>query len=130
MALMKFREPNQVRWVGSRPAHNGTQLTAVKVVTDAEGTIYTVPVGETLFLCSMNAVIPVVAAGTVFMNIYTDAAAVYFYGMQESILAAQGGIYRYFTFWPPMELPSSYYIRIGSGAAGLTVRASIFGWVE
>jgi len=26
MALMKFREPNQVQWRGMRPAHNGTEV--------------------------------------------------------------------------------------------------------
>lgn len=51
MALMRFREENRVKWVGVRPAHDGTfhsEHLAQAVV--AWGNVYTVGAGQTLYL--------------------------------------------------------------------------------
>jgi len=51
MALMKFREANQVKWVGVRPGHNGTFVSA-QGMCDAVAwvTFYTVPANKWLFI--------------------------------------------------------------------------------
>jgi len=130
MALMSFREANQVLWRGVRPAHNGTQVSEVDDATDATVNMYTVPDNFTFFLCSMNCTLSAIAAGLVFMNIYDDGGGLFYYGIQHTMLAGDSGLDKQFTFWLPMELPEKYQVRIHSGAAGLTIRASVFGWVE
>ena len=44
-----YREPNQVKWVGVRPGHNGEQI-LIDIDTAVSVIVYTVPADKLLFL--------------------------------------------------------------------------------
>ena len=44
-----FREPNQVKWIGVRPGHNGEQV-FISLDSIVTGVLYTVPADKILFL--------------------------------------------------------------------------------
>jgi len=50
MAYATFREPNQVKWVGVLPGHNGEQVIAQAVADNSTVIAYTVPAGKILLL--------------------------------------------------------------------------------
>ena len=54
MALMTFREPNQVKWVGSRPGHNGTQIFGYALATNAVATCYFAPAGKAGYIYGLD----------------------------------------------------------------------------
>jgi len=130
MALMTYREANEVLWRGVRPAHNGTQLIKRQPCTNQTVMLYTVLAGETLHLCSATGAIEAVAAGIVTMAILDDGGVVQYYIMDEAVLAGQSGVTRSQTFWPPVEMPTDWQIRLISTAVGLQLQGSIFGWIE
>jgi len=76
MALMKFREPNQVRRVGVRPAHDGTQVLERGSADNATVVLYTVPAGKVFYLCHAWLNVQGVAAGSVYLAIYDGVPAV------------------------------------------------------
>ena len=130
MALMKFREPNQVLWRGVRPAHDGTQVTETRTAVDNVQTIDIVGAGQIFYLCAVTHSIYTVAAGLVYCRIYTDALVNIYSVIDRRILDTSDGLWGHATFWPPMELLEDYTIRFGSTAAGLTIIGSVFGWIE
>ena len=130
MALMKFREPNQVKWIGSRPGHNGTQVLASTNADSALATVYLVPVGKTFYLCYAGINYSAVAAGMAYMDIRDDGGVRIAYLYNEVIIAAGEGKAFASSFWPPIELLAGYTVRLASGAAGLTVHGVVHGWYE
>ena len=130
MALMKFREPNQVRWQGVRPAHNGTQVWEHKDADNVTIPIYTVPAGQVLYLCHASLSFLAIAAGgyALFVRDLLDA---YYHGFIEGVqIAATDGLFVSDAYCPPIEVPAGFDIVVWSGAAGLNVRGTIHGWVE
>jgi hypothetical protein len=51
MALMKWREPNQAKWIGFRPAHNGTPIIITGNYVSGANLLYTVSPNKTLHIC-------------------------------------------------------------------------------
>lgn len=130
MALMDFREPNQVKWVGMRPGHNGTQVALTGMANNNTVVVYTVPAGQTLYLCTVTLTSNFGAAGSGWAWLET-AGAVFVYGFSGVLnTAGSGALGSTAQFWPPMEVPTGYVIKVISGAAGLLIYASIYGWVE
>ena len=130
MALMTYREANQVIWRGVRPAHNGTQHTAIGYMENAAAAFYTVGAGDTFFLCTATLGYQLMAAGSAYMRVRTDAAAVYYNLVYDVVQAASFGNSKSVYFWPPMELPAGYDIFLSTDTAGLKVVGQVFGWVE
>jgi len=130
MALMKFREPNQVRWIGSRPGHNGTQILEDARANNSAIRIYTTPADVTFFLCSLVLNLESVVAGVAYCRVYDDGGAAQYYIFERTVLAADPTMTIPFSFWPPMELPTDWSVRVGSNIAGLILRGDIFGWIE
>jgi len=130
MALMRFREPNQVKWVGTRPGHNGTQISKHDYASNNTIAIYTVPAGKVCYLCSVGMYHAVNVTERGYLAIY-DAVPVV-----DIILQMQHYIVNvthpscFSSFWPPLEIPSGYAIKVVSDAAGGGIYAAIHGWVE
>ena len=130
MALMKFREANQVKWNGSRPGHDGTQKLAQASADAATVPIYTVLAGETLYLCSVTMGVLTDVAGEFHTIIRNDAAAAQFFPTMGIRAAGSAPCHYVCTFWPPAELIEDWDVIVYSNTAGLTVYGSIFGWIE
>lgn len=130
MAMMHFREPNQVKWVGVRPGHNGEQI--IKQTNVANGTVvvYTVTVGKTLYLCTAE--LAYVAVGAARAELWVESGGgVYLAGLLMLVgQAAVVGDPHIITFWPPLEVPSQYVIKLRSWAAAPQVYGMIYGWEE
>jgi len=130
MALMSFREANQVLWRGCRPAHNGTQVVASLGKENGNGVLYTVPVGNTLFLTSFSVNLGLIAVGIADFYV-RNGLAVYQYRLFRSSPQATDGTKHYgLSFAFPIEVPATYDFFLTSSAAGLYIDALITGWVE
>ena len=127
---MHFREPNQVKWVGSRPGHNGTQVLVQGAAENNTHTFYTVPVGQTFYWTFAAISYVGLAAGAVSLTIYDNLAAFVCYVAGDILVAAVNTPGRAFNMCPPLEIPAGYTIRLTSGAIGLRIRCIIHGWVE
>ena len=130
MALMKFREPNQVKWMGLRPGHNGTQVRGYISVDNADAIVYTVPADKTFYLCSLTLGYLALAAGVAEISLRNAADAFLCNFLRDVIVATSSGRSQSLTFWPPMEITSLYDIFIKSNAAGLQINGFVFGWYE
>jgi len=130
MALMEFREPNQVKWVGSRPGHNGTQILSYESATNGTGVIYTVPAGYTFFLCGIYGLL-VAGANPGLGGVFSyDAVPAIDIRLLMLYAAANEIEHRHMTYWPPVEIEAGYSLRSYSSAVGLMMRGTINGWIE
>jgi len=130
MALMEFREPNRVKWVGTRPGHDGTQVLEYGDAAGAIVIVYTVPAGKTLYLCDATMMYATLAAGDGWAEISTAVPVTVTYLFRDILIAGIAVFTKQATYWPPIEIPSGYLIRVRSSAAGLTARLMVHGWVE
>ena len=130
MALMAFREPNQVKWIGTRPAHRGTQITQYATADNAVTIIYTVPAGKVLYLVSAVLSVPTGGVGraAIYIRDALDASTIFLihYAQVATGLVHTGTP----LFYPPVEVPAGYDIVVSSGAIGVLAVGSIFGWEE
>jgi len=130
MALMAFREPNQVKWWGIRPAHRGTQVAKSASAINATVIIHTVTAGKTLFLCSASLSLQSgVGGGNIFVRNGADVWQFALLAAQIFTAAAtsQGSS---ITFWPPLEIAAGWDLCTISGAAACSASGFIFGWEE
>jgi len=130
MALMKFREPNQVKWVGVRPGHNGTQIIRSQGADNATVELYLVPVGQTFYLCSASLGYRLVVDGYVKLFINDLVPAQWFLCFEDVLLALSPAQTVTDSYWPPIEVPAGYTFYIQSAGAGLQAWGQIHGWVE
>jgi len=130
MALMTYREANQVLWRGVRPAHNGTQIFQRRTADNETTVIYTTPADQHFYLCHCSLQFSAIAAGRAIIRARTDAAAIWAELIYEVILATSDGKTTGFSYWPPIEFPYSYDIVVISNAVGLGLQGMVFGWVE
>jgi len=130
MALMKFREPNQVKWQGVRPAHNGTQVLETDVVVSGTKILYTVAAGKILYLTHAYlgvGLITAIGIGYLWIRDSTPTN-LYLLGVVRSITDTPSGP-SFPCYWPPIEIPATYDIAV-IATANLEIHATIHGWVE
>jgi len=130
MALMKFREPNQVRWQGVRPGHDGTQIQARNEADNATVLIYTVTALKTLYLCTAGLSTYTAVGGGSFLRIRTDGDVFWLDLLSFYQGVNLSSVNPVITFWPPLEVPAGYYIEVRSSSVGHKVQGYIFGWEE
>ena len=130
MSAMKFREPNQVKWVGIRPAHNGTQILAKANADNGNTVVYTVPTGKTLYLVHIAVGIYTNVTGDWYVTIRDSSAVELIYPHIGVNIANQPAEHAVATYWPPIEMSAGYDVMVHSGATGLKVWCSIIGWLE
>jgi len=130
MALMKFREPNQVKWRGVKPAHNGTQVLVAGDANNVENIFYTVPAGKIYYLHGFSLqCTPNITAGS-YLAVYNTTPALWLrLAYLDGFLGTQVPIFSS-SFSYPLEIPSLYTFRIKSNVAGFWARTTIFGWLE
>jgi len=130
MSLMTFREPNQARWVGTRPGHRGGQLFDDDYRLNDAFVFYTVPAGKTLFLCSLaweyahndN-------DRDLYIKLRNTVPAIVYYFVRTRVRIYNWNLYGNQTFWPPFEILAGYSIEADASAGG-RLHTSIFGWEE
>lgn len=130
MALMKFREPNQVLWQGVRPAHDGTQVLKRALASNNIAIVYTVPAASTFYLCHAVIGYSGMAAGLATSEIQNAVPAREINIFYDMMLAASEGVTKHAFFWPPIEMLTGWRVTVSSNAVGLDVHLNIFGWVE
>jgi len=130
MALMAFREPNQVKWVGVRPAHRGTQIAADNQGMAGFIIVYTVSAGKTLYLTDWSWAIEATGVGGTGVLAVRDAGDVQLYTLAGGALTVASAISKACGLFFPIEIPADYDIFLWSSAATLNVRAFIHGWEE
>ena len=130
MALMNYREANQVLWRGVRPAHNGTQIVKYIFACNNVTIIHTVSAGTTFHLCSFGLGVHTVAAGTINVAVRNAADVFQYYLAMAEIVAGVTTMPFQGTFWPPLEIPAGYDLVVQSNAVVLTVMGMCFGWEE
>jgi hypothetical protein len=130
MAMMKYREPNEVKWFGVRPAHRGEQVAKTAQALNATVVVHTVTAGKTLFLVQANLVPLAHTSSYSRMYIRDGADALWFYLCGANNQAGLTWACPSFEPMIPLEVPAGYDLVVVSGAATVTVQGSIFGWEE
>lgn len=130
MALIKYREPNQAKWRGVRPAHNGTRVHFWGYCNNNSVTLYTVTTGKTLYLVSELIKVVWTTSAARLTYIVTDAADAMVWtfindqvGGNSFALTARDREY-------PFEIPSGYKIKLTSSGVGASIEVEGEGWEE
>lgn len=127
---MTFKETNQVKWVGFRPGHNGSQIMIQAFTANSTNTVYTVPDNKKFFLTHIDITYTSTASGAMYIYILDDNnnpiyVPFFMYTIDGNSWGTEGKSY-----WPPIELPEDYYIKQFSNNAGVKFYASYHGWLE
>jgi len=130
MSAMSFREPNEVRWVGVRPAHKGTQILDRGIAINAEVTVYTVPSGKTAYITHIALAIYGNTTGQARVLIKDTGGAIVWSPMEGYSIANTYSFHDNTSYWPPIELPEGYYITVISNAETVSAICNIHGWEE
>jgi len=127
---MRWREANRARWVGIRPAHEGTQVFGNGETNNATAIIYTVPVGKTFYLTGFHASVSPIAGGFGWLAVFNAAAVqqLLLYTMSAACAGLGFGVAVGLTF--PLELAAGESLRIYSSALNFYVHGSVWGWLE
>jgi len=130
MSDMMFREPNQVKWQGVRPGHNGKQV-YWNTSTFAIGELVIVPASATLrrFITYYDMMLNPTGICIAQLRVYTDGdVLVWTFGHIRNIVNGTSGD-KTGTFNPPFELPIGWYI-VTSLSTGVSLETAILGWEE
>jgi len=92
-------------------------------------TIYTVPAGKTLFLTNLHAHVYFGVATTASVMIYDGTPALW-RNLAVIVSFANTAFPTPLAYWPPVEIPAGYSVRILTGAAGCIMYVTLHGWVE
>ena len=126
MSDMHFREPNQVKWQGSRPGHNGTQV-IIKINTDAAAELYEVTAGKTFFLTAFSLGVVRNVNGFQILAIRDDLDAYFCYLGFVNSFTDDPGLSCGLALTYPLEIPSGYDFYVSSATDS---RGFIAGWEE
>lgn len=127
---MGFRENNQVKWIGSRPAHNGEQVAESNVANNNTVVLYTVGAGKVLYITDWAIGVVGNFSGEGYLCVRDNLAAVqYEFCFARCIAGVLMRGLTSSTFYP-IEVPATWDVAVYSGVAGLTIRGFIHGWVE
>jgi len=130
MSLMNFREPNQVKWVGVRPAHNGEQIIRSGSITGGTYLLYTVPSGKVFYLTYWDAVAhgSNVGYGVILVRDTSDVNQYNIANFQTSNSTTE--LVKCCSLFYPIEIPGGWDICLYSDNASYRIRATIRGWIE
>ena len=130
MAAMAFREPNQVRWVGTRPGHNGTQVIAGGTATNTVTILWTVTAGKTLHITYFSLAMRSGAVTAECSISVRNGADVYQYSIVNigTVASDHGELAAALSV--PIEVPAGYDVYVASDSANLKAYGTIHGWEE
>jgi hypothetical protein len=130
MALSLFREKNMARWIGVRPAHNGTQVSVSGTAVNVTSTLYTVTAGKTLFLTRYYVDITVgTLTGYGTLEVYNGVGVFQYYIDMLKALAG-GWQHQALSLTFPIEIPAGSTIRMTATGNNGIEHAGITGWEE
>ena len=112
------REPNQVKWVGVRPGHNGEQVLK-EFYAAATAEFYEVPADKLLLLFDWHLGVSGTAAGDSFIEIRDDGNVHYMYLALCSGKATDAGHNTSQALWVPIEIPALFDFRVITGVTSL-----------
>lgn len=130
MALMKYREANQVKWVGVRPAHRGEQIAKYATANNATVILHTVTAGKTFYLSFYTFLGYIAGAGAGVSLIVRNAADVEQYKISVLRGAVVGQLSQALALDFPLEIPAAYDVCAVSDSANSTLYAFAHGWEE
>jgi hypothetical protein len=127
---MSWIEKNRAKWIGVRPAREGTDIILDGTATNGTTVLYTVPAGKVFNLISSNLCVTAVGAGRSTLRVLRGGATIYLLGVITIITAA--GVCPSAPFNPstPMGLIAGDIIDVSSTAVGHTSRGEVYGWEE
>ena len=125
MAIV-HREPNQVKWIGVRPGHNGEQIIANNDVNNATVIVYTVPANKILLLNGFNCNCWASAASTGSIE-WWDAVPILYRRIAKFSSQINSVYFGGNDYTMPLELAAGHSIRIISAAAAYWLYATIWG---
>ncbi len=130
MALMEFREPNQVAWYGFRPAHRGTQFSKSSEADNNTVIVHTVTSGKTLFLKLIVLTVRD-ATGVSFVRV-RDGSDVTQYTFGFFHIPSLTGFSPplVIPFDTPLEIPSGFDIIVVSNTLNHKASCYFHGWEE
>ena len=105
------REPNQVKWIGVRPGHNGEQV-IIDIDDAVNADLYTVPVDSILLIFGWSWGVIHNLAVEARIEIKTAGAAHYCWLGFSTAQAAVPGTNNNNALFVPIELPEGYVISI------------------
>ena len=127
---MTFREGNQAKWIGARPAHNGTQIVKNANSNNAIAILHTVTAGKTFYLKGFALSWNASGSGNGAFLLVRDAADVLQYYLMISYSGAAGHGLCTRDYSQPIEIAAGFDICIQSNAATLSAFCTIDGWEE
>lgn len=130
MAHSLFREPNQVKWVGIRPAHNGERITAEGIATNTTVDVYSIPIGKTLFLTWSSLSGRSNTSATLLLEV-TDNLNNHLFTLHQGRTPSGGAGFDSDTaLFYPIEIDGDNKIRVNSSSIALDATGAIYGWIE
>ena len=120
------REPNQVKWVGVRPGHNGEQINRCNTVDNGTVILYTVPADKLLLIHYHYASGFAAANGILSFSIFDAVPANVGEIWQARFRTAEGWGVAVSHFFP-IEIPTGYSLRLISDTVGVTINAGFHG---
>ena len=130
MSDMHFRAPNQAKWMGTRPGHNGVQVfLGAEVALVVPTSFYTVPAGQTLYLtfAFLGRANPI--AANLSLSVYDDTPVLWQHIFHTHMLLNDPSPPHIASFWPPIEIPAGYHLYYNQNVNAL-LSYCIHGWVE
>ena len=105
------REPNQVKWIGVRPGHNGVEVFE-EFYGNATAEFYEVPADSLLLLFDWHLGLTGAAGGDSFLEIRNAADVHFRYIASCSGQAANPGSNTSQALWLPIEIPALFDFRV------------------
>jgi len=130
MSDMHFREPNQVKWQGSRPGHNGTQVIEGEPIAALNwSTVYLVPAGVTFYMTFASLSHYNIITAFMYLAIWDAGPALWrtIFGLGHPVNTSVLGMSS--NFWPPIELAPGYSVQVYQNVNNAVV-GSVHGWIE
>ena len=120
------REPNQVKWIGVRPGHNGEQVFGYASCLNVLTEVYAVPVDKLLLLYDYAINLFGTVAGGGSLAVWTAVPALA-YNLWDGTSGVSIGLNVNHRFDPPAEIPAGYTIEAITSAGTMRIRAVIHG---
>jgi len=105
------REPNQVKWIGVRPGHNGTEQ-LVQIECGGNLLVYTVPADKLFLIYDWQFSVAGGVAGAALLSLRTAVPAIYYHlaYVTSVVGSSSAGVSQ--ALWIPIELPATYQIYV------------------
>ena len=112
------REPNQVKWVGVRPGHNGEQV-LIHINTNVNTVLYTVPADKLLLIFSWQLVVAQAAAVSAQLELQTAVPAAYYQLAYNRNTATFFHPQSSQSLTIPIEVPATYRVNLIANGTSL-----------